>query len=195
MPCRHSPRLPGLCSGVQRMRGKESTWARVSWSQTWWRGLASLLGAGGWKESFLPKLMRMRVANGAGAGGGHRVFISKNLSRCNMINSSWRLSDLLGARRFALLAALKFSETEDGHISPFLSVLRVLGCKGTPCMGFLKVSSSKLLTPGKPALQSVSLRAAALCEGFLPAKDAPDHCYFTLPRCAFLISNFSSSSF
>ena len=80
--------------------------------------------------------------------GGHHVLIFVNLPRCNMINPSWRLSDLLGARRFAsLLATLNSPEIEDGHISSFPDVLHVLKCKGPPCKGLLTVISSKPLPP------------------------------------------------
>lgn len=59
---------------------------------------------------------------------GHRVFIFVNLPSCNIIHSSWKLSDLLGAGRFASpLATLSSPEIEDGRISPFPNVLCVLG--------------------------------------------------------------------
>lgn len=119
-----------------------------------------------WQKSFFPNLMRKRVANGA-QSGGHHVLIFVNLPRCNMINASWRLSDLLGARRFASsLATPNSPEIEDGHISSFPDVLHVLKCKGPPCKGLLMVISSKPPPPGKPALQSVSVSALAVCEGF-----------------------------
>lgn len=59
---------------------------------------------------------------------GHHVFIFVNLPSCNIIHSSWKLSDLLGAGRFASpLATLSSPEIEDGRISPFPNVLCVLG--------------------------------------------------------------------
>lgn len=119
-----------------------------------------------WQKSFFPNLVRKRVANGA-QSGGHHVLIFVNLPRCNMINPSWRLSDLLGARRPASsFATLNSPEIEDGHLSSFPEVLHVLKCKGPPCKGPLTVISSKPLPPGKPALQSVSVSASGVCEGF-----------------------------
>lgn len=54
-----------------------------------------------WQESFLPKLVRKRAANGAQRRSRCVYFL--NLLRCNMIISSWQLSDLLKGKAVCIV--------------------------------------------------------------------------------------------
>lgn len=104
------------------------TRALVLWSQSWWQELVARTGFVLGRDR---RLVRKRAVDRA--QGGHRVFISENVPRCDMINSSCQLSDLLRGKKICTVVhSLNSPDTEDAQISPpnILHDLGSWGCKG-----------------------------------------------------------------
>ena len=143
------------------------------------------------KESSFLKLTIKRAANRA--QGGHHVIISENLPRCNMINSSWQLSDLLKGKEICIfIHSPELSRHQRWSNSPSPSVLRDLG--SLDCKGLTRSSlPSPYLLASPLALQSISLSALVVCKGFEQGR-LHAHCSYSAEM-LFLLSNFSPSGF